>query len=64
MKRVHVGYARFCGLCRNPFGIVQYGGTIEVGPPTRKFGEPKPQPRTRALCPGFEAGLHNVWRLQ
>lgn len=62
MRRVHVGFAPFCGKCRNPFGIIQDGTPIEVGQP-RKFGELKPAAKVRALCPGFERGHHNVWQL-
>lgn len=62
ITRVIVGTAPFCGRCRNPFGVVQNGGPIEVGPPARKFGQRKPGPRQRALCPGIAAGKHIAWK--
>lgn len=64
MNRVLVGVGPFCGHCRNPFGIVQNGQPIEVGPHGRAFGHPLPTARKRALCPGFASGAHNIWRFQ
>lgn len=61
MKLVKVGFAPFCGRCRNPFGIVQDGQTIEIGPAQRRFGESIPRPAIKALCPGFASGAHDVW---
>lgn len=64
VKPVLLGYAPFCGRCRNPFGIIQDGTALEVGPPTRAFGEEPPATRLRALCSGWNAGSHDVWGYQ
>ena len=51
---------RFCGACMNPYGIVQDGSLIEVGPPGRMFNTTRPEPEVKAVCPGIAAGTHDV----
>ncbi len=54
--RVLVGQRKFCGRCMNPFGIVQNGYPIEVGKPGQRATV-----RGRALCSGFDEGLHGAY---
>ncbi len=61
LELVYVGQKKFCGRCMNPFGIAQNGHPIEVGPPGREFGKPRPPARPRALCPGIAAGDHAAY---